>query len=211
MTQYVTGGTIAVTNGSPVVTGTLTSFQASLVAEGSILYVKGAAYPIQSVQSDTQLTLKIPYAGTTESGLAYTIGRAEAIQSQTVLNANKTAVLLDNLPVFSQQGKALLQAPDFVAQQAILGFSGTYSFAFDDATAMADPGAGNWLDPAGHEDGYVTFRWMGSSTAPRPLVEQVPLAELATRIEGARGVDPGSREASLRRKRQGILGRFDPL
>ena len=144
MTQYVTGGTIAVTNGSPVVTGTLTSFQASLVAEGSILYVKGAAYPIQSVQSDTQLTLKIPYAGTTESGLAYTIGRAEAIQSQTVLNANKTAVLLDNLPVFSQQGKALLQAPDFVAQQAILGFSGTYSFAFDDATAMADPGAGNW-------------------------------------------------------------------
>ena len=148
MTQYVTGGTIAVTNGSPVVTGTLTSFQASLVAEGCDIDIDtgtgNVRMSITSVENDLKLTMTLPWRGSSASSLSYSIRLAGSVQKQTALNANKTAVLLDNLPVFSSQGKALLQAPDPVAQQAILGFSGTYSFAFDDATAMADPGAGNW-------------------------------------------------------------------
>ncbi|TDH35732.1 hypothetical protein E2A64_10370 [Pseudohoeflea suaedae] len=148
MTQYVTGGTIAVTNGSATVTGTLTSFQASLVAESSVLYVDTGSdivpLPIASVESDTSLTLVKPYPGTTDSGLDYVIGRAEAIQQQTALNANKIAILLDNLPVHSTFGKSFDQAPDAEAGRAILGFAGSYTFAFDDGTTMADPGAGTW-------------------------------------------------------------------
>ena len=148
MTQFVSTGTIAVTNGSAIVTGTLTSFQAALVADGCDIDIDtGTAnvrMSIASVENDLQLTMTIPWRGSSANGLSYSIRLAGSVQKQTALNANKTAVLLDNLPVFSQQGKALLQAPDFVAQQAILGFSGTYGFAFDNGTTMADPGPGNW-------------------------------------------------------------------
>lgn len=77
--RYETG-TIAVTNGSKIVTGTGTTFTGNVKA-GDMLYVGGAgqtAYnaawvKIASVDSATQVTLETNYAGATASGQAYTI------------------------------------------------------------------------------------------------------------------------------------------
>lgn len=76
--RYETG-TVAVTNGSAVVTGTSTLWAANLKAMDRITVgatgVRDPAatwYEIASVDSDTQVTLTTPYAGTTQTGQAYT-------------------------------------------------------------------------------------------------------------------------------------------
>ncbi len=61
-------GTIAVDSGSTEVNGTGTTFMAQLAA-GSIIRIAGIPYTVQSVASDTELTLATPYAGETVSGL----------------------------------------------------------------------------------------------------------------------------------------------
>ena len=75
---YITG-TVAVTNGSAIVTGTGTSWLANLKAgdffnAGSNARVDPDAtwYEIQSVDSDTQITLTVVYAEATQSGINYT-------------------------------------------------------------------------------------------------------------------------------------------
>lgn len=66
-------GTVAVSNGSPAVTGTGTAFSAQLVA-GSVVYINKAAYTVATITSDTMLTLAANYAGTTAGGLTVTSG-----------------------------------------------------------------------------------------------------------------------------------------
>jgi len=71
MSQY-TAGTVAVTNGSAVVTGTSTSWSTK-VSAGDLFSIKnsGIYYVVSSVDSDTQITLAANYGGTTGSGLLY--------------------------------------------------------------------------------------------------------------------------------------------
>jgi hypothetical protein len=66
-------GTVAVTNGSAVVTGTGTSWHAGMA--GLRLQVSGdaAVYAILSVDGATRLTLRTLFAGATAAGQAYTI------------------------------------------------------------------------------------------------------------------------------------------
>lgn len=66
-------GTVAVTNGSPTVTGTGTAFKTQLVP-GSVIYINKIAYTVSSITSDTQLTLIANYAAATASGLTITSG-----------------------------------------------------------------------------------------------------------------------------------------
>lgn len=76
--RYETG-TVAVTNGSPTVTGTGTTWTTNLKA-GDQLHVGATGqnapaaiwYTIQTVNSNTQLTLTVNYAQATASGQAYT-------------------------------------------------------------------------------------------------------------------------------------------
>ena len=71
--QYITG-TVAVTNGSNVVTGTNTKFLANVSVGNSFkIYRENVVYQIASVDSDTQLTLSSNYAGATASDLNYQI------------------------------------------------------------------------------------------------------------------------------------------
>lgn len=79
--EFISGaGTVTFTNGSATVTGAgtqfLTYFNALLT--GAPLYIRPDAdptyYEILSVQSDTQLTLKTPYAGATTSTAQYRRG-----------------------------------------------------------------------------------------------------------------------------------------
>ncbi|MCK5577842.1 MAG: hypothetical protein KAI14_05935 [Dehalococcoidales bacterium] len=71
-------GTISVTNGSAVVTGLNTLWDANVVA-GAVFKLDldgDATYVIASVDSDTQITLSANYAGDTDSGQSYMIQRS---------------------------------------------------------------------------------------------------------------------------------------
>lgn len=73
MSQYTTG-TVTVTNGSPTVTGSGTSWSGNVTA-GSVFTVTGSGVPyiVGSVDSNTQITLTGNYAGTTLSGQSYSL------------------------------------------------------------------------------------------------------------------------------------------
>ena len=74
MSQYKTG-TATVTNGSPTVTGTNTLWLANVTAGDSFTVAgDGVMYDVASVDSDTQVTLSVNYAGSTASGAVYAIG-----------------------------------------------------------------------------------------------------------------------------------------
>ena len=74
MSQYL-AGTATVTNGSPTVTGTNTLWLANVTAGDSFTVAgDGVMYDVASVDSDTQITLSVNYAGVTASGVVYAIG-----------------------------------------------------------------------------------------------------------------------------------------
>jgi hypothetical protein len=74
MSQYKTG-TATVTNGSATVTGTNTLWLANVTAGYSFTVAgDGVMYYVASVDSDTQITLSVAYAGVTASGVVYAIG-----------------------------------------------------------------------------------------------------------------------------------------
>ncbi|MBI5848187.1 MAG: DUF11 domain-containing protein [Nitrospirae bacterium] len=64
-------GTVSVTNGSPAVVGTGTTFTGGLIGTGDSITILGVTYTILSVTDATHLTLTTNYAGTTGTGLAY--------------------------------------------------------------------------------------------------------------------------------------------
>lgn len=71
-TAYSTG-TVTVTNGSAVVTGSGTSWSANV--DAGMLFLVGAArlYVVASVDSNTQITLADAYEGTTGAGTSYSL------------------------------------------------------------------------------------------------------------------------------------------
>ena len=74
MSQYSTG-LASVTNGSATVTGSNTLWLANVSAGDSFTVAgDGVMSDVASVDSDTQVTLSVNYAGTTASGVVYAIG-----------------------------------------------------------------------------------------------------------------------------------------
>lgn len=71
-------GTILVTNNSKTVTGVGTNF--TTLSPGDPIVIAGATYRVQSVASNTSLTISKFYAGATASGLAWTT-RAELLMT----------------------------------------------------------------------------------------------------------------------------------
>jgi len=72
-----------------------------------------------------------------------------------------------------------------------------------------DPGLPNWLDPSGHDEGYVTFRWIGADHYPRPSVDQFSAGELEANLPGAvRRITRDERLEQLRGRRRGVVKRF---
>ncbi len=75
MSQYNTGS-VALTSGSVVVTGTSTAWLANVsVGDVFILTSDSVPYYVASVDTDTQITLSAPYAGLTATGSEYTAVR----------------------------------------------------------------------------------------------------------------------------------------
>lgn len=74
-----------------------------------------------------------------------------------------------------------------------------------------DLGAKNWLDPCGHEEGYVTYRWIGSDDYPKPLPEQLTIEQLGNQYpELLNQVSHDDRKEQMRERRAGIAQRFGP-
>ena len=72
-----------------------------------------------------------------------------------------------------------------------------------------DTGVANWLDPSGHLEGYIALRWMGASSYPRPVCEQVKLSELVSRLPAdIKSVTPEQRKEQLAERRRGVIRRF---
>ena len=73
---FATGsGTVTATNGSTTIIGTGTVFTS--LAAGDPIVIAGVSYAIQSVTSNTQLTLAASYIGTNGSGLSYVVRRSD--------------------------------------------------------------------------------------------------------------------------------------
>lgn len=79
-TDYTTG-TVAVTNGSPTITGTGTVFTERMIGRAFRLDNDGQWYKIADYVSSTQLTLDNNYAGISDSG-AFTIGEVPDIPAE---------------------------------------------------------------------------------------------------------------------------------
>ena len=68
-----TTGTVAVSSGTPTVTGTGTSWSGNVDAGSMFNATGGKVYPVRSVTSNTALSLGVPYPDATLSGASYTI------------------------------------------------------------------------------------------------------------------------------------------
>lgn len=72
-----------------------------------------------------------------------------------------------------------------------------------------DPGVPNWLDPSGHSEGYVTYRWMIADNYPVPQCQQVKRSELFDHLPKAmKRINADERREQLAGRRRGIVQRF---
>ncbi|MDE4595902.1 pyocin knob domain-containing S74 family peptidase [Sinorhizobium meliloti] len=122
---YVTG-TVSVTAGSAVVTGTGTAWATALIAGGlfGLDSSSGNPVPILSVDSNTQLTLAKPWRGTTAAGQGYWIVRDTAYLQQQTVNAQALSTYiqrLDNatLTAMAEITGAANRVPYFTSAQAM--------------------------------------------------------------------------------------------
>lgn len=94
--QFYTTGTVTVTSGSPTVTGAGTGWQTALI-QGGVLYVRGGAYPILTVDSETKITLAVPYTGTNGSGLAYAVDRQRSMATSATAMNDRLAQIIASI------------------------------------------------------------------------------------------------------------------
>jgi len=72
--SWITQGTVNVTNGNATVYGTGTNWVSGGIASpGDAFIIGNVLYQVQSIQSDTQLTLATPYVGSSSTGTNYAI------------------------------------------------------------------------------------------------------------------------------------------
>ena len=89
--------------------------------------------------------------------------------------------------------------------QAVIDTDGVFRAVI----SHADPGVANWLDPAGHREGILAPRFLGSSGAPTPECTLVPVANLKSVLPADTStVTPNERREQLRRRRDAVWRRF---
>ncbi|WP_420406903.1 hypothetical protein [Hoeflea sp.] len=119
-------GTASVTNGSTTVTIVGGNLVAAGVSAGIFFTEAGLGGAIASVTSDTELELALPYAGTTATGLDFTISIDSAVLPTTTENANRVAELLDQidpLGSFTDFSNGLMENEDADEWRAAFGLS----------------------------------------------------------------------------------------
>jgi len=89
MSVWYRAGTIAATNGSATITGTGTAWNGGQVQPGHMLVTEtGAVYEIESVASDTSITLATPFLGLTAGGLSYAVAPTQGVAIALVARIN---------------------------------------------------------------------------------------------------------------------------
>lgn len=122
----MSAGTINLTNGSAIVSGSGTSFATELAAGDFIVStVGGVSYtlPVKSVESNTQLTLVSNFTGPTQSGAAWSAVPRVALNMVTAALVAQSAEALRGLnydkqnwqSIFSGTGNVTVTLPDGTA------------------------------------------------------------------------------------------------
>ncbi|MFT4615193.1 MAG: hypothetical protein ACI9NT_002345 [Bacteroidia bacterium] len=71
------------------------------------------------------------------------------------------------------------------------------------------PGLPNWLDPSGHNAGYITVHRIGADGCPTPSCEQMLAADLADYLAAdVKTMDKDGRRRELAALRLGVMRRF---
>lgn len=113
--QFYTVGTVTVTDGSTAVTGAGAGWETALIV-GGVFYAGGGAYPIQSVASETELTLAIPYIGIDAAGVNYAIDRQRAAAISNIAMNDRLAQIIREISIGNIED---LNALELVALQVI--------------------------------------------------------------------------------------------
>lgn len=113
--QFYTVGTVTVTDGSTTVTGAGTGWETALIV-GGVFYAGGGAYPIQSVSSETELTLAIPYIGVDATGVGYAIDRQRAAAISNIAMNDRLAQIIREISIGNIED---LNALEFVANRVL--------------------------------------------------------------------------------------------
>jgi hypothetical protein len=72
-----------------------------------------------------------------------------------------------------------------------------------------DPGVPNWLDPVGHREGSMIYRWNLAEDTPIPRIRVVPRGELGRHLHPAtRRVTAAERARVVAARRAGVRRRF---
>ncbi len=80
---------------------------------------------------------------------------------------------------------------------------------FRAVVAHGDPGVPNWLDPVGHVEGSMIYRWNLAEDTPIPRLKLVPLATLRDHLHAStRSVVPAERARVIASRRDGVRRRF---
>lgn len=133
-TRWYATGTVAVTNGSAVVTGTTTGWTNQVRPGDIFTRDKARIYEVLTVDSNTQITLAENYAGTTASGQTYGIVRCSPQWNDVSNAATKLAEYLDAIAALPLTTKGDLFSFSSVNARLAVGTNG-YCLAADSTTA----------------------------------------------------------------------------
>jgi len=162
MSQYSTG-TVSINNGSATVTGSGTLWASNVSAADSFTIAgDGVMYDVASVDSDTQITLSVNYAGVTASGVVYAIGTSFTVPDSFPEMSQGD---IETATIFTRgmrkiQGKISALVSDISGKAAIAGQTFTGDIAAPKITASTgilfgtDTAAANTLDS--YEEGTWT-------------------------------------------------------
>jgi hypothetical protein len=81
--------------------------------------------------------------------------------------------------------------------------------AFRAVVCQRDPGVANWLDPVGHNEGSMIYRWNLAESTPVPETRVVRLSELRDHLpRDTPEVDPAERARAIEVRREHVRRRF---
>tara|TARA_R110002020_G_scaffold53905_8_gene150500 strand:+ start:28246 stop:29517 length:1272 start_codon:yes stop_codon:yes gene_type:complete len=173
-TSYYSTGTITLTNGSAVVTGTGTAWSTALIASGNIfVQAPGNPLPIATVDSDTQITAELAWTGTTGT-YSYQIQLDQGL-TNSAQNATNLAYLLAEMrqgTIFKYDASGTLADRDLFDGRS-KGFSylvtgGESAILYVKATNTSGDWAGPYAygtGPQGEQGPIGTLNPMGTYSA----------------------------------------------
>lgn len=138
MTWYRTG-TATVVNGSPTVTGTGTRWNSQVLAGEGFLGPDELLYEILSISSDTELVLRLPYAGPSMAGGLYAVIPTQSYTKALAAQVSDLLAMYQNAPAEATEAAVIEAVAQAVAeaQTVINAAQGTLSAQVTTATAAA--------------------------------------------------------------------------